>query len=91
MINPLAPKPRTEVDQRYYTTGMSISEAAPRRFTQHSAEPNYAASILQRNPHHSEVIQVKPSVFRTSSLVSKYDPSITSLSLAKNTQSKEYA
>ena len=89
-MKPILPKSRNEIDLRYYTTGMSTMEAAPRRFTQHSAEPGLAAPILQRNPHHSEQMVIKPSAFRVPS-TDKQDASITTLASAKQVQSKEFA
>ena len=87
----IAPKPRTEVDLRFYTTGEVSSKAVPSQFIKHIAEPGAAASIIQINPHHSEFIEIKPSTFRTSSVRDKYNPSITTISTLKQAQSRDYA
>ena len=90
-MKPILPRARNDINLRYYTTGECNNSTSPARFTHHSAEPGAAASILQRNPHFSESIDIKPSTIRTSGLIDQYNPSINTLSSVKQVQSREFA
>ena len=86
----ILPKPRGEVDLRFYAAGDCKNIKIPPRFSQHSAEPGKSASILQRNPHHSEVLDIKQSIANPSS-AEGYNPTINTLSNLKQVQNREFA
>jgi hypothetical protein len=90
-MKPILPKPRNQVDLRYYTLGETGSKTSPQRFIKHQAEPSVAASILDRNPHHTETVDIKPSTDRASSVSERYNASITTISTLKQVQSRQYA
>lgn len=90
-MKPIAPKPRTEVDLRYYTTGFNSSDVHPKRFINHIAEPGAANTILARNPHHSEEAEVKPNIKNSSASAETYNPDILSLSSVSKVHNREYS
>ena len=86
----IAPKPRTEVDLRFYTSGFSSNNIYPTRFIKHIAEPGLANTILTRNPHHTEEAEVKP-IIKPSENVHNFNPDILSIASANKVHNREYS
>ena len=55
------------------------------------AEPNKALSIILRNPHHTQDVDIKPINIRTSGLNSAYIADIPNLEVAKQIKNRQYA
>lgn len=87
----IPPKPRNEVDLKFYTIGEVLKIPSPAPFTKHAAEPGQAASILKRNPRDPTEIDIKPKPLRGSSLTEKFNPGITSLASVRQVHNREYA
>ena len=60
MAHKLQPRPRNPYTQTFYTTGQVSQPVHLPRFGSHIAEPGEAATVLARNPHHSQPLAVKP-------------------------------
>ena len=83
--------PRNEIDQTFYTSGRAKFNITPSRFCKHLAEPAEAASIIQRNPHHSADLDVKPITQSKSPMTERYNAEVLSLPNVKQVQNREFS